>query len=192
MSPTSSSGKQIITMEDYGAAPNPNQLNELTTVTVSGTIPSTGLLYVTIHLDYGLKKTGGWTKNGEKAVGSGANTGITINEPQSYNFSFNDGSNTYTSTPTTVNEFKKFAGFMGFVTVGGNPAAGLQVRIFKPDGSVLTTVTTDADGFYFYAYQHKAKSATYKVRLLAYFPSTPEVSVIVKSNGFAVVNFTVP
>jgi 5-hydroxyisourate hydrolase-like protein (transthyretin family) len=97
-----------------------------------------------------------------------------------------------TSTPHSVNEFKKFAGFMGFVTVGGNPAAGLQVRILKPDGSTLTTVTTDADGFYFYAYQHKSKSATYKVRLLAYYPTTPEVAVTVKANGFAVVNFTVP
>jgi hypothetical protein len=197
--PTSSSGNQIITLEDYGAAPNPNQLNELTTVTVSGQIPSTGLLYVTIHLDYGLKKTINWSRGEfggandslDARQGTGGSAPTILNG-QTYDFSFNDGSNTFTSTPTSVNEFKRFAGFMGFVTsTSAASVQNIEVLIKKPDGSNLATVYTDADGFYFYAYKHKAKSATYTIWLPGY-PSVPFQPVIVKANGFAVVNFTVP
>ena len=56
MTPTSSAGNQIITPEDYTT----KKLGNYTTVTVSGKVPATGMAYVTIHLDYGLKKTGSW------------------------------------------------------------------------------------------------------------------------------------
>jgi uncharacterized repeat protein (TIGR01451 family) len=58
MSPTSPAGNQIITPEDYAT----REIGSSTIVTVSGVVPSSGVVYVTIHLDYGLKKTGGWMK----------------------------------------------------------------------------------------------------------------------------------
>ena len=188
MVPTSNSGNQIITLEDYN--PTPNTINELTTVTVSGTIPGTGLFYVTIHLDYSLKRTGGWTKNGETATGTGAYAGINIAEPQTYNFSFS-GTASGSSSPQSVNEFKKPAGFMGFITnsSNSNPTQGVMVRIYSPTGILLGTVYTDEDGFYLFLYKHKAKSATYTVKVPNF---NKQQSVTIKANGYGVVNFTVP
>jgi hypothetical protein len=183
----SSSGNPIILIGDY----NPQNMGSSTTVTVVGDVPASGLLYVTIHLDYGLKKTGGWTKNGEAAVGSGTYAGITINEPQPYSFSFTGtGGISDTQTPASVNEFKKPAGFLGFVVNNstGNPLKNSQIKVYGPTGTLIGTVYTDEDGYYLLLYKHKAKSATYTVKLPAY---SLQQSVTIKANGFAVVNFTV-
>ena len=196
MTPTSSSGNQIITFADYKNGTTIG--TSTTTVTVTGEIPSTGLLYVTIHLDYGLKKTINWSRGEfggtsdtlDARQGTGGTAPIILNG-QTYNFSFTDGSNTFTSTPTSVNEFKRFAGFMGFVTSGvtGDPVSDVTVQIYNPTGDLLATVLTDADGFYYYEYKHKAKSATYTIKLPDY---SVQQSVTIKANGFAVVNFSVP
>jgi hypothetical protein len=150
LTPKSSAGNQIITPDDYST----KNMGASTTVTVSGTIPDTGILYVTIHLDYGLKKTGDWKPTGTTTTnpvtdlaisdvqnkggfGSGA---VTIRGYELYDFSYTDGINTYESTYSSINEFKKFAGFMGFVTkiidsVGNEEAiVGAAVEIRSPSG----------------------------------------------------------
>jgi hypothetical protein len=58
------------------------------------------------------------------------------------------------------------------------------VRLLNEDLSY-----TDADGYYMYAYKHTAKSATYKITLPAWARS---VSMTVKANGLAAVNFDIP
>ncbi len=111
---------------------------------------------------------------------------------QAYNFARTVGGDTSTTTPSSYNEIKKFAGFLGFVvdTVDRRPGQGCrQVKIFSPTNTLLTTQTTDEDGYYMFEYKHKAKSATYTVKLPAYNKST---AVTVKANGFAPVNFDVP
>src|SRR5207249_849545 len=57
---TTNNGKAAIVLSDYGMTPTIGVTT--TQVTVSGTIPNTGLIYVTIHLDYGLKGSTGWAK----------------------------------------------------------------------------------------------------------------------------------
>ncbi len=165
------------------------------TITVSGYIPQTGSLCVTVHLDYGLKGTSCWNKKSSGAVYHYSYG--TINSPQPYTFSFkqaiygNGISVEDYQTTESENEFKKFAGFMGAVTnnATGDPVSGVQVKIYNSSGTCVGTVYTDADGYYLLAYKHTAKTATYTIKLPAY---SKQQSVTVKANGFALVNFTVP
>ncbi len=99
-------------------------------------------------------------------------------------------SDTATTNPSSYNEFKKFAGFLGFVTATpkyyGAPHANQKVVIYNPKGAVLATVYTDADGYYMYPYKHTAKSATYTVKVPDHKLST---AITVKANGFAPIDF---
>src|SRR2546425_4536942 len=74
------------------------------------------------------------------------------------------------ATVQSVNAFKRQPGFGGLVLMdsvwGGNPVPGRKVQIFGPTGSLIGTATTDEDGWYTYAYKHKAKSAGYTIKLL--------------------------
>ncbi len=125
----SPNGASIIGFEDYTY----KSIGQTTTVVVTGTVPSTGLLYVTIHLDYGLKGTTGWTRGGlnqESAFGSTQYPGNIINEPQSYNFSFTGPGANDTQTPQSINEFRGGPGAAGSVTssVDENPMGGVRVE----------------------------------------------------------------
>jgi uncharacterized repeat protein (TIGR01451 family) len=196
LAPVSSAGNQIITPEDYEI----KQLGESTTVTITGLVPDTGLVYVTIHLDYGLKKTGGWKPTGTTTVNpeTGAkiadvsNGTITIHGYEEYDFSREVDGDIFETTPASYNEFKKFAGFAGFVTEtvanDGDPVEGVKVVIYDPKGKLLTTIYTDADGYYMYPHKHTAKAATYTVKLPDYGKST---AVTIKANGFAAVDFEI-
>jgi len=56
-------------------------------------------------------------------------------------------------------------------------------------------VTTDEDGVYLLVYKHTGKAATFTVKMtppLPYAQTTQSQSVTLKSNGYVVVNFTVP
>jgi hypothetical protein len=116
---------------------------------------------------------------------------ILIHGYEVYNFARTVGSDTSTTTPSSFNEFKKFAGFMGFVTnkLTGKPLANIKVVIYDPAGKVLATVYTDADGYYMFAYKHTAKSATYTVKVPAYGKVT---SITVKANGLAAIDYEMP
>jgi hypothetical protein len=192
--PTSAAGNQIITPEDFTT----KNLGSYTTVTVEGKMPATGFLYVTIHLDYGLKKTGSWTPAApgtyNPTTGSTlpdmANGPVTIKGVEPYTFSRTVGGGTATVHPESCNEVKKFAGFTGFTIAAATeqPIPNAKVLIYSPKGVLLTTQYTDDDGYYLFAYKHTAKVATYTVKLPAYGKST---SVTVRANGFAAVNFDV-
>ena len=65
----------------------------------------------------------------------------------------------------------------------------VKVVIYNPLGKVLATLYTDEDGYYMLAYKHTSKSATYKVTVPTY---NRVVSILVKANGFAPVDFEVP
>ncbi len=119
LTPTSPAGYQIITLEDY----NPLTMGSHTVVTVSGTVPATGFVYVTIHLDYSLKKTSSWKPTGtstenpvtglflpdmRNGLGSGP---VTIHGLEAYHFEYTVGGDTAFTNPASINEVKKFAGF---------------------------------------------------------------------------------
>jgi hypothetical protein len=104
----------IILRSDYDV----QNLGATTTVNVFGTVPPSGLVYVTIHLDYDFKKVSGWQRgpNGTTLQGPDTNLDNTLDglgsgpiyvaSPQPYPFSFTNGSATHTVTPSSCNGFK--------------------------------------------------------------------------------------
>jgi hypothetical protein len=96
-------------LSDYGSRPEVGLTP--TTVNVSTNIPSTGLVYVTIHLDYGLKDTDGWSRLADDVA---SNTSLIsgelkIKEPQPYTFvsgiSAGGASASLEDQVSSVNEF---------------------------------------------------------------------------------------
>jgi hypothetical protein len=196
--PVSPSGAQIITFHDY----DPDNLGSFATVTLTGEMPASGELYITIHLDYGFKKTSGWGKvdadgdtQTDDACSTGSTlpcTGVVILHPQSYVFSV-AGAVSDAEMVQSINRFKRDPGFAGVVTqvtlYGEEPLAGVRVQVYGPSGNLVGAVTTDEDGVYLLVYKHTGKAAYYTVSLPDY---GKQVKVLVKSNGWAIVNFTIP
>jgi hypothetical protein len=189
----SPSGAPIITFADY----NPDQLGSVAEVTVSGLMPSTGQMYITIHLDYGFKKMGGWMKgttpddNSAERAADATFPAWDIQHPQDYQFwVLGDLSNF--QTVESINRFKRDPGFAGVVSqitpYGEEPLPGVLVQIWGPTGNLVGTTITDEDGVYLFVYKHTGKAATYMIRLPAY---GVQQTAVVKSNGWAIVNFTI-
>ncbi|MEM2130862.1 MAG: carboxypeptidase-like regulatory domain-containing protein [Candidatus Bathyarchaeia archaeon] len=157
-STTTPSGALGIALSDYA--------NGFVEITISGTVPDSGLVYVTVHLDYGLKKTVGYTPDGDKNA-QHSTTPITNGGSYAFSYATFDGSTeTQIDTQTIKNEnvFKRDPGFAGIVTdSSGNPIQGVEVKIYGPDGKLLATVCTDEDGWYFFNYKHTGKEATYRI-----------------------------
>jgi hypothetical protein len=113
---------------------------------------------------------------------------VNITDLGSYTFSF---SNSVSDSQTIENEnvFKRDPGFAGLVTDSqGNPVKGVKVQIYGPDGTLLATVYTDEDGWYFYSYKYTGKAATFTVKLPDKGQSK---SVTVKANALVEVDFQI-
>jgi hypothetical protein len=156
--------------------------------TVSGTVPSSGLVYVTVHVDYGLKPSYGYTKSPELSnpilIDAKSPTNTIVDETP-YDFSYSSGG--IFSEPTIYNEnvFKKDPGIAGLVERDdGTPIKDVQVNI--QGGGTKATVYTDEDGWYMWAYKYTGKPTTFKVTLPAYGVSK---DIQVKSNAFVEVDF---
>ena len=186
----SPSGAAIIGWEDYPA----QSLGATTTVTVSGQIPATGLLYVTVHLNHGLKGTTGWSaadpnNDGQPPFNAvGTSPGITILNPQPYVFSYSGPGVADAKTASSTNTFKKNPGVNGLTLAAGTgePRPAVTVELWGPTGKRLLTAVTDQDGFYMMNYKHTGKAATYQVRVPAY---GLRQNVTLKANGYAIVIF---
>jgi hypothetical protein len=200
----STSGNPIIQIGDY----SPQNVGTGTThVHVSGcNVPASGLLYVTIHLDYGLKKTTGWTQNAifndKRAVHVPTGTSpftdalsVIILNPQGYPFGWTE-SNSATSaseTPQSSNTFKNNPGVLvqtiksatALINPEG-PVAGVKAQLYGPTNKLIATGTTDVNGVVFFNYKSTGKTADYKVKLPDY---GLEVTVKLKANGFALGSF---
>jgi hypothetical protein len=189
-------GFPVILRSDF-TTPN---LGDTTSVHVSGTVPSTGLVYVTIHLDYGLKKTTGWQQASNNTTAQGPDTNldgtldglgggpIFIASPQPYGFGFSSGGPTHNSTPSSCNKFKRNPGVNGntLAALDGDPVANVRVQLIGPTGIVVASTTSDSDGFYMFSYKHKGKVATYTVKL----PDKGKTkTVTLKANGYARADF---
>jgi len=180
-----------ITLSDYAA----QAFGQEVLVTIQCPATSSGLAYITKHLDYGLKGQTGFALVSKASNNAGCAAlppsppsnwcTHSIPEHQSYLFDVPTiGSETIYST----NLFKKDPGFGGLVTQSGTPVQNVKVQIFGPSGILLKTVYTDQDGWYSYPYKHTAKSATYTITLPEHNQSK---TVIVKSNGLALVDFQI-
>jgi len=190
----SNSGKPAIVLSDYGMTPTIGTTT--TQVTVSGMIPSTGLVYVTIHLDYGLKGTTQWVKDiatfpatNSALPGTSSGWTVTINNPQSYAFSFVDGTPGST-TPTSVNVWKLNSGFAGAITNGftEQPMSGVTAKIYDSNGNLLGITTTDLNGIYNLAYKNSGNHA-YTVKAVMSATLQQSATVSINGNHVAQTNF---
>jgi hypothetical protein len=145
-------------------------------------IPSSGLVYVTVHLDFGYKNkdTPSFTPDG--GLNAYIGTTKTIPNKNPYTFSYTDGG-THPATVSNVNEFKKIPGFGGVVTDGSNnPLSGVTVTV-KVNG-VTSTTTTNADGFYLINYK-TGKTQSYTISANGYTSRSGTIN----ANKFIVNNF---
>jgi hypothetical protein len=167
------------------------------TINVSG--PYTGLVYIWVHLDYGLKKSTGYSKvydmcdltslTDNDADGNIANGNIDVCDNGSYTFS---NSETDPDTIKNINAFKRNPGIGGTLlgSYANDPIPNVKVQIYDSTGAkLLATVYTDEDGWYMWQYKYTGKSATFVVKL----PGLKLLQqVTMKSNRFVLVDFTVP
>lgn len=90
-----------------------------------------------------------------------------------------------TETIENENVFKRDPGFAGLVTTSdGTPIQGVKVQIYGPDGTLITTVYTDEDGFYMYNCKYNAragKAANFTVKLQDY---KQQQTLTLKANAF--------
>jgi hypothetical protein len=197
----STSGHPIITIGDY-TPQNVGAVGGMTTIHVSGcNVPASGMLYVTVHLDYGLKKTNGWTSSATGTaihLGTGASPfsdgTVNITNPQLYDFSWADASGpTKETTAKSKNTFKSNPGVAGqtkksptLAVQPDDPVPGVRVELWGPTKKLLQTTTTDADGFYQFLYKHTGKAADYTIKLPAY---NKQQVVTLKANAFKLAFF---
>ena len=195
-----------VTLASYGTTPSyPGSTYD---VTLTG-LPTSGFMYINIHLDYGLEKLNGWVKTGDNAVSNTTvnptipNVNIVNNTPHEFDSTVPDSSDTISNT----NEFKKIKGFGGLVYIQTGtdaygpiyaPLQGAKVELWKGTQK-LGTMFTDADGWYLSSYVHKGKEATYRLVLVANTPAGYTFSTQTIANikvGGAVKygegNFTIP
>jgi hypothetical protein len=194
------SGAYGIALSDY----SPQNFGSFAVLSVKGTVPETGLIYVTIHLEYGLKQTAGYAKNSLTLAATGVGLDgilgtsddiLTIPNFQAYEFAWNSGSGWTEPTIESENAFKKDPGFAGLVTdVNGDPVAGAVIHIFRSDavGSVWVVIT-DQDGWYMYSYKYTGKPTKFTIKETTYRGfAGAQVEVWVKSNSMNIVNFNIP
>ncbi len=187
--PLSSSGHPTIVLSNY----SPQNFGSTVTVTVTGTVPSTGLVYVTIHLDYGLKGTTGWLKGvaqGSSFQATNTGLGLSLNNGQSYAFSVS-GSESFTTSVTSSNVFKKDPGIAGVVTDSlGNPIAGATVKVYDNNGMLLGITTTDQNGVYLYFYKYTGtKSVNFTIKVITPTGAIQTALVPMQSNKLVLQNF---
>ncbi len=151
-----------ITLTGYGASPVLGTTTE--TITVTGTVPSSGQLYINVHLDYGFKASNGYQKSlgGLDALcGTMLGHTCTTNIPNltEYEFGLGLGLASEEQTVQNVNVFKNDPGFAGLVTdQSGNPLSNAKVVIKDAAGKMVATVYTDSDGWYMYTFKYSGSS----------------------------------
>ena len=190
----SASGYDTIVLGDY----SPQAIGSFTTVKVSGKVPAAdttvnpgvGLAYVTIHLDYGLKKTTGWTKSGDSLLTAINATYGNITSPQAYAFKVG-GDITDSQNPTSINNFKKSVGTAGFTlkTLTENPVRNVTVELRDAKKALVGSAVTDEDGYYMINYKYTGKAATFYVNVPA---NKLSKQITLKANGFVIVDFPMP
>jgi hypothetical protein len=146
-----------------------------------------GPMYITIHLDYGLKKVaGGYSRNLDNDNAYHSSTSPDIKNSHEYDFIVS-GSYGDTASVSNVNVFKHDPGIGGLILGNdGSPIAGATVKIYQGK-TLYATAYTDADGWYMCNFKYTGKATSFTVKVAGFADQT----VTLKSNGFAVVNFGV-
>ena len=171
----------------------PNGLGYDCAVTINFTIPPSGKAYVNLHLDYGVKGQNTdfnpkdtfadrYDKGTNTCVGDATYYDALQNDLLSvpagptalatctwYPFSHDGGggSNNGNDSIQNVNSFKKISGAFGQAVSQGNGALyqNIPATLTDSTGKVISTGTTDQDGFYALPYAHKGKPALFTITL---------------------------
>ena len=166
----------VILRSDY-TVPN---LGNATSVHVTGTVPATGLVYVTIHLDYGLKKVTGWQQasNGTTASGprheSGQHARTDSAEVRSPSPARSPTDSVSAPVAARMPSRRRAATSSrrtpGSTGTRWRPPPETRCRASGCSSSVPRELSSrrrlsDLDGFFVFAYKHKGKTANYTVRL---------------------------
>ncbi|HLA22282.1 MAG TPA: hypothetical protein VJZ17_02425, partial [Nitrosopumilaceae archaeon] len=173
------SGKKAIVVNDYASdasiqtAEDPDQTTTLP-FTITGTMPDSGLVYVTMHLDYAFKHTESWSRVvGDNAAIANADNeefaGKTKPDLGLYAFSSQiNGGDILTHGIENENTFKTNPGAYGIVLNANTelPLDGKTVKFYDQAGKLLGTGTTDENGYFFIAYKHTGKAQNFKLELL--------------------------
>jgi hypothetical protein len=194
------SGDQV-TLDDYG----PNPVVGKTTYTFTETVPlsALGYAYLNIHLDYGLKKAGGYTfggTSGKDAVACSGSSAIPIPDLQvdnlAYYFGYTIGSTIVVTVPPvqSANDFNKNAGVGGLVTTSStqNPVPGATAVLKDSKGNVLGNALTSSDGWYVIGYKYTGKAASFYLTLTPLGGTSQTRTISLKSNGYTEADFVVP
>jgi hypothetical protein len=174
-----------VTLSNY--AGQAYKFNQSVTVTVPKNVLAQGFAYVNIHLDYGLKGTGPYNKDGNNNAINPTSLAVLIPDKQTYAFSNNAGPG---DSVMSLNVFKKNPGIGGLVKKAGTdqPLYNVKAEIYQGT-KLMGTVYTDDDGYFMWAYKYTGKATTFTVKLPAYGQSKSDT---LKSNGFLAMDFTTP
>lgn len=186
-----SSSSQLVKLSTYGKSPAAS-----TTIPVTLTVPASGVVYLVMHLDYGLKGTTGYTQNFfADAVDCATGTKVLVPNHGTYAFSVAGAQNGANSIQN-INAFKKIPGVAGLVLHSGtmNPVEGATVTLANASRVAVGSDVTDEDGFYMIPYKHTGKAATYYVSLvtLPLEGFSDRKTITLKANAFVRQDFLVP
>ena len=159
-----------------------------------------GFHHLTLHLDYGLKNTNGWTgADGDAFNDPEVNpqlAGVNVIDTTHHWFGLvvDDAAVAYgAAAVTNHSEFKNVKGFGGLVLSAGgdHPVMNAQVELKDANGVWIETIATDAHGWYLSKYTHKGKTADYMLVLLDAAGADVEAQVVTvgESVKFGEANF---
>jgi hypothetical protein len=178
----------IVTLDNY----SPQAMGSTTTLNVVlPTIPAGGFVYTNIHLDYGLKDTLGYGKDGSNNATAYGTTNILVPDKNWYGFADNL-LGIFSHSVQSINVFKKNPGVggKGFNNTTTDPIPmNTKVLIYNASKKLLGTVYTDQDGWYMWSYKYTGKPSTFYITMPAYGITK---TVTLKSNGYLEVNFGIP
>jgi hypothetical protein len=188
-----------IVLSDYA----PQRLGSSRTVSVTLTVPSTGFVYLNMHLDYGLKRSTGYARGGPSGNDAIDPTTLQplIPDRASYLFAFSDGMESASDSVCSMNAFKKVPGVGGMVakattTYDGLPTTqvlqGCKVVLRNIKGETLASGRSDEDGWFFCTYKWTGKATTLYLTLSPVGEAPQTKPVTLKANGYAQVDFEVP
>lgn len=182
-------GSQQVELADYGTGPN-----AFTAVSLSIRVPDSGVIFLVVRLDYGLRHTTGYSKNSHGDAVD-CDTGLQVLIPSNGHYVFSvSGVQTADTSIQNENAFKRTPGVFGFVrnAVTDEPVPGTVVTLTTPRGGVAATRATDEDGFYFIAYKHKGKEAVYSVSIVTPGAHQETKTVALKANRYVNLDFDIP
>src|SRR5262249_56753234 len=124
-----------------------------------------GSTFVAIHLDYGLKKTTGYSPDTSlNALTCATPQTSVVPNGATYKFSASGpGSIGGSATVASCNDFKKTPGTAGIVinSISVNPVPGATAVLKDSKNTVLGTSVTDSDGWDVINYKWTGKDATF-------------------------------